>query len=98
MTLGSEAISMALSMISTGVTHGAAGAVYQSYFVRKKLVNAKFHNGVGLSAADFHDGPGTSGDARNGGGKLTDRVGFAIFVDELHAPVSNSRSSSIWRK
>ena len=62
-TSGRAAMSSAFSMISSGVTHtGQPGPVHQRHLRRQQLVDAELHDGVGLPAADLHQGPRPGGD------------------------------------
>ena len=55
---GATAISIALSISSSGVTHtGQPGPVHQRDLRRQQFVDAELDDGVGLPAADLHQRP-----------------------------------------
>ena len=60
-------------MVSAGVdAHRAAGAVDEPQAGGQQLVEAPAHDGVGLAAADLHQGPGAGGDGRQLGRQSPD--------------------------
>ncbi len=64
--------------------HRAAWAVQQRYLRWQQLIYAKFDDGVGLPAADFHQRPGPCSDPADSFSKVLRRFGIAVFVDIFH--------------
>ena len=63
----------------------AAGAVDHPHAGRQRLVDPLLDEGVGLAAADLHQGPGPGGDAMDLVDQLAGELGVAVLVDVLHA-------------
>jgi len=74
-----------IDQLDGGHANRAAGTVNQGDLGRQQVLEAALENGVGLAAADFHDGPGAMDDAPDLAGEQGDRRAFAILVEELHA-------------
>ena len=85
----------ALSINSTGVTQtGQPGPCASVISLGEQFVDAVFHDGVRLPAADLHDRPRPGDDARDAGSILLGRGGVAILFHVLHASTRFQTSSS----
>ncbi len=74
--------------------HRAARAVHQRDLGRQQVLEAALEDGVGLAAADLHDGPGPRHGVANLLGHLVHGLAVAILVDELHGASPAASSSS----
>ena len=70
--------------------HGTAGAVDERHVGRQELVHAEADDGVGLAAADLHDGPRPRDQPTKRLGVLPRMVRVAVLVQELHEVSSSS--------
>jgi len=68
-------------------TDGAAGAVDEFDAFGEQVIDAVLDNGVRLTAADFHENPGTSLDAMHLGHEFGRKFAVAVFVEVLHVRV-----------
>src|SRR5271169_5431669 len=72
--------------------------MHQGHLSRKQLVDTVLHDGMGLSAADFHQRPRPGHDTRNCIGVLLSSSRITVLFNVLHAspdPVSSSSRSPI---
>ena len=63
----------------------AAGAVHELHLLRQQMVDAIFDDGVGLSAADFHQDPWPGHHAVDFVGQFFGQRFVAIFIEVFHS-------------
>ena len=62
----------------------AAGAVDERDLLGQQFIDAELDDGMGLAAADLHEGPGPGGDAGDLARELLRGFAIAVFVEVFH--------------
>ena len=90
--LAAEGCTVMLAARDAAALEAAAAEMRERHGAGQELVDAEAHDGVGLPAADFHDGPGARHPARDQRRVARGGLCVAVLVDELHSASISRRS------